>query len=571
MKSFLKYLLVLLSGFFILFLSIFLFITALTNTDPVVEDNSYLYLPISGTLPEYIAPNPFAELMGNWTLDLKKIRENLEKAAVDERINGVILNLGYIRAGYAKINELQHYIEEYKKSNKKIYAFLDFGSTKEYLLATSCDSIFMPESGNLFITGHGAGVTFYKGLFEKIGIQADFVHVGEFKDAPESYTESKMTSSQKLVLNNILDQFYENTINIISQKRNLASTKVNYLIQNISGFNGNDALQEGLIDAIYYKEDVVELLNYQDEAPNLLSAYTYSSVPISSLGIRTKSKIAVVHVSGTISAGNDVNDPILGKLAGSSTIVKNIKNAANSNSTKAIILRINSPGGSAIASDEIWKAVKEAVKIKPVVASVSDYGASGGYYIAMAADTIINNPLSLIGSIGIFAGKFSLENLYKKVGLGYELILRGKNAALFSTYSLWSKSERAIIQRLIDDFYKNFVTKVAESRNMTYKEVDNISQGRVWSGKQGVQNGLSDSTGTFYDALKFAKKMAGIEESESVRLSYYPREKDFITEFYNLISINNNKLQFLKESKSVFISRFQNMPLTLMPFVIEWN
>lgn len=571
MKSFLKYLLVLLSGFFILFFVLFIILFSITDKEPIIEDNSYLYIPINGTLPEYMAPSAFEELTRGATLDLKKIRENLEKAAIDQRINGVVLNLGFIQAGYAKINEIISYIDKYRESGKKIYAYMDFGLTKEYVLATACDSIFMPESSNLFVIGHGAGVTFYKGLFEKMGIQADFVHVGEFKNAPDSYTKSKMSDSQRLVLNNILDQFYENTVQTIAKRRNISVQVVDELIQNQSGFTGRSALENGLIDATLYKDEVADLLNYNNSKPILISANTYASVPISSLGLRKQSGIAVVHISGTISGGNDVNDPIFGKLAGSGTIVKNLQDATSSKSTKAIILRIDSPGGSAIASDEIWKAVKEASDKKPVIASISDYGASGGYYIAMGADTIISNPLSLIGSIGIFAGKFSSEKLYEKVGLGYERILRGKNAALFSTNSLWSKSERAIIQRLIDEFYQNFVTKVAESRRMSYEDVDKISQGRVWSGSQGFQNGLVDTSGTFYDAIKFAKKMAGIDKDESVRLSYYPKEKDFITEFYSLLSLKNNTLDILKETEYIFISKFQNQPLTLMPFIIEWN
>jgi protease-4 len=251
--------------------------------------------------------------------------------------------------------------------------------------------------------------------------------------------------------------------------------------------------------------------------------------------------------------------------------VNNIHSAAESNSTKAIILRIDSPGGSATAADQIWKAVMDAKQKKPVIASISDYGASGGYYIAMAADTIINDPVSIVGSIGVFAGKFSTEQLYKKIGLKEEQLLRGKNASLFSTNSLWSKSERAIIQRLIEDFYKDFVSKVATSRNMTYEETDEVAQGRVWTGDQAIEKRLIDLSGTFYDAISIAKEMANIKNTESVRLSYYPKEKDFFSELYNIISLTSGKLNFLIENESQLITKFQNKPLVLMPFIFEWN
>lgn len=571
MKSFLKYLLVLLSGFFILFFILFIFLIIISDTDPIIEDNSYLHMRISGSLPEYIAPNAFDEFSGRTSMDLKKIRDNLEKAAVDDRINGVVLDIGFLQTGYAKINELQKYITTYKQSGKKIYAFLEFGITKSYMVATVCDSIFMPPSSNLFLTGLGAGVTYYKGLFNKIGIQADFVHVGKHKDAPNSYTENKMPEDQRIVLDDILDQLYENVINTISENRNISKADVLNFIENKSGFTSKDALEDGLIDQALYEDELAELFNYYDSTPEKINGATYAAIPASSLDIRNESRIGVIHISGTIASGNDVDDPVMGKLAGANTIVNNINSAAKSSTTKAIIIRIDSPGGSALAADQIWKAVSNAADKKPVIASISDYGASGGYYIAMGADTLLNDPMSIVGSIGIYAGKFSTGQLYEKIGLKQERLLRGKNAALFSTNSLWSKSERAIMQRLIEDFYKDFVSKVATSRNMTFEETDKVAQGRVWTGYQAIQNGLTDEFGTFYDAVDVAKEMAGIDQEESVRLSYYPKEKDFFSELYSVISLNINKFKLFKETEFLFFTKFQNQPLALLPFVLEWN
>ncbi|NOG45677.1 MAG: signal peptide peptidase SppA [Calditrichaeota bacterium] len=543
----------------------------LSDSEPIIEDNSYLHMSIGGSIPEYVAPSSLEEFTGSSRLDLKKIRDNLEKAAVDDRINGVILNLGFLQTGYAKVEELQKLIDTYRESGKKIYAYLEFAMTREYLVAIACDSVFMPENSNLFITGVGSELTFYKGFFDKVGIQADFVHVGQFKNAPDQYTRDKISPAQSLVLNDILDQFYSFIITNIAERRNLSEDKVRDLINNQTGFTGKSALANGLVDGTSFKNEIVQILDYYNSPPAKISGQTYSSIPVSSLGLRTKSRIAVIHISGTISSGNDVDDPILGKLAGANTISQNIRSAAKSSYTKAIILRIDSPGGSAIAANIIWKAVKEASEKKAVVASISDYGASGGYYIAMAADTILNSPMSLIGSIGIYAGKFSTEGLYKKVGLGYERLHRGKNAGLFSTNSLWSNSERKVMQSLIEDFYKDFVTKVADSRGLTYDQTDALSQGRVWSGIQGYQNGLIDSTGSFYDAIDLAKKMAQIDEEESVRLSYYPKEKDFFTELYSMVSMNTSFNSILQQTETTLLTRFQNQPLALMPFLITWN
>lgn len=571
MKSFLKYLLVLLSGFIIIIIILLFFILSLAPSEPIIENNSYLSLTLNGSFPEYIAPSELDELTGELRLDLKKVRDNLEKAAIDERINGVILNLGFIQIGYAKINEIHSYINNYKKSGKKIYAYMDFGLTKEYLIATACDSIFMSENANLFLTGIGANVNFYKGLLDKIGVQADFVHVGNYKNAPDMYTRDSMSGFQKEVLNKILDQIYDNILQTIANKRNINIERVTYLINNKTGFTGKEALENGLIDGNLYKDAIPNLFNFKDESPSMISGEVYSAVPASSLKLRTKSKIAVIDISGTISSGDGSDDILVGKLAGSNSIVEDINHAANSKSIKAIILRIDSPGGSATASDYIWKAAKAAAGKKPVIASISDYGASGGYYIALAADTIIANPASLVGSIGVFAGKFSLEEFYKKIGLRNVSLKRGEHAGLFSIDRLWNKSERKIIQNLIEEFYKNFVSKVVESRNLNYQQADNVSQGRVWTGSQGRINGLVDSVGTFYDAEKLVKKMAGINANESVRLIHYPRKKNLFTELFNIIYSYSQSIELILETKIEFFRENQNQPLTLMPFIIEWN
>lgn len=572
MKSFLKYLLVLLSGYVILIVSVFIFIGIISDSEPLINDNSYLEMSLSGSIPEYVTPNPIEELTGvSNTLDMRKIRENFEKAAVDDRINGILLNIGFLQIGYAKVEELQKLINTYRLSGKKIYAYLELGLTRDYLVASACDSIFIPENSNLFLTGISSEVTFYKGFFDKIGVKADFVHIGEYKNAPDQYTRDQMSDTHREALNNILDQFYEFTINNISEYRNLDIGLVKNLINEKTGFTGKEALENNLIDGNAYKEDIVKLLKQQSDEPDRVNGATYAGIPISSLGIRNASRIAVINIVGTISSGNDVNDPIMGKLAGANTIAQNIKDAASSSSTKAIILRIDSPGGSAIAADIILNAIRNAAKEKPVIASISDYGASGGYYIAAGADTIISGQQSLIGSIGIFAGKFSLSGLYGKLGINSEQLKRGNNATLFSTQSLWSPSERQLMTHLLNEYYTNFVQVVASSRNSTYDDIDKIARGRVWSGYDGLKNGLSDTLGTFYDAVDAAKKMAHLADDESVRLSYYPREKDFFSELYSFVSLKVHTLNLLSELDLGVIEQFQNHPLALMPFTIEWK
>ncbi|MEJ2054980.1 MAG: signal peptide peptidase SppA [Calditrichaceae bacterium] len=260
----------------------------------------------------------------------------------------------------------------------------------------------------------------------------------------------------------------------------------------------------------------------------------------------------------------------MGQIAGANAVARNLKDVAGSRSVKAIILRIDSPGGSASAADIIWNAVRDAARKKPVIASVSGYGASGAYYIALSADTMITNPGSLVGSIGIFAGKFNIENLYNKLDINNVILNKGDNAGFFQISKPWSKEQRQIIYRLINDFYQNFLNKVSDSRGLTVEEVDELAQGRVWLGEEAIEKGLFDLSGNFYTAVETAKKMAGIDSSESVRLVYYPKRKSFLGELFSSIHAEwtgNDilKLKFLLK----YIGQIQNKPLALMPFRIN--
>ena len=360
----------------------------------------------------------------------------------------------------------------------------------------------------------------------------------------------------------------------IAQSRNLQSAEVDRLINIQTAFTGKEARRSGLTDGTAYKNELLEKFNIYGRRQKKISGTDYARVPASELDIRNKSRIAVINLSGVISSGSDSEQPYLGKILGASTAVKNLQRAAASKSIKAIVLRIDSPGGSATASDEIWQAIRAAAKKKPVIASVSDYGASGGYYIAMAADTIIVNPNSLVGSIGIYAGKFNVAGLYEKLGLKSESVGKGDNAGLFSLMQPWTKREKEVIKRLIKDFYDNFLEKTAQARNLSVGQVDLLGRGRVWTGSEAVQNHLCDASGYFYSALKIAKERAAIPGDESVRLIYYPREKSLLNQvlsgisirvFYNK-EINNPALQAIR-----FLRKIQNRPMAILPYRISWN
>ncbi len=577
MKSFLKWFAGVVVVLIVLFAGFIFFISYFISSEVSVSDNSYLHINLSGPLSEYKAPDPMGEALGKVSFDMKKFRECLEKAKVDDRINGILLEIGFLQTGYAKIQEIHHLITEFRTSEKKIYAYLgpDIAFTKDYYIATACDSIFIAPTANLFITGVHGEVTFYKEFFEKIGIEAEFQQIGKYKNAPDVYTRKKMSPEQREVLKELIDQYYEDIISTISENRDLTAKKVEEIIDSKSGFTGMEALKDGLADACAYENEMPEKFNLYGESPVKIYGTDYSQVPISSLDIRNKRKIAVINCEGTINSGSDSEQPYFGKILGANTVVKDINHAAESKFIKAIILRINSPGGAASASDEIWNAIHNASKKKPVIASLSDYAASGGYYIALAADTIITAPNSLVGSIGIYAGKFNTVKLYDKLGLKNEFEGRGQNSGLFSVLKPWTEQEKDIIHRIIKNFYVNFVEKTANARRLSYDQVDKLGRGRVYTGSAATSNKLCDAEGYFYTAVQAAKQMAGIDPDESVRLIYYPKEKSLLSQILNEFSAKITFLNRLNEYQAIqmvnLIEELQNRPLALLPFRISWK
>ncbi len=571
MKTFLKWFIGIIIVFSLLIFAGYIVLSSLFSNEPVVPSHAYLSIRLSGTLSEYLPPDPISEALGESELDLKKIRDDLEKARIDKRVKGVVFEIGMLETGYAKLQELRFLIGEFRKSGKKVYAFLgpDVALTKDYYLATACDSIFMPPAANLFLTGIRSEVTFYKDFFKRFGVQAQFVHIGKYKNAPDSYTRNTMSPAQKEVLEDIISQFYSELVQAISEARHISETEADRLIQHQSGFSGQGALKAGLVDQLGFSEDVVALFKKKDDKIRKLSAEEYARVPASSLKIRNKSRIAVVNCVGIIAGGSDSNVPLLGRVMGSASTISNIKRAARSRSIKAIILRIDSPGGSASASQNIWHAIKEASRKKPIIASVSDYGASGGYFLSMAADTMIAAPNSLVGSIGIFAGKFSFKNLYDKLDLNSEAVQKGRHADLFSVLQPWDGEEERMMQALITDFYREFVQRVAESRGMTFEAVDHLARGRVWTGREAARNGLFDRTGYFYSALQAAKKMAHIDSSQSVRLVYYPRRRSMFREVLSNLQVLTSASGNAFARFSHFIEQIQNKPLALLPFQMK--
>jgi protease-4 len=569
MKKFVKWLLIISGIFFIFLVGIYFVLTSLFDTEPEIDANSYVELNLGGYIKEYETQESLGDLFWEAPMDMQKIRQVLKMAAVDDRINGVLVNINFLQVGFAKLQELQQLIDEYRHSGKPIIAYLEFAMLRDYYLATACDSICMPPSGNLLIPGISAEVTFYKGLLSKVGIEADFEHIGKYKNAPDIYTEQTMTDAHREVIDEILDNRYQDVVSVISQRRGIEKAEVIHLLENISGFTVEEAREHGLIDGYRYPETLSDFFISNDEQPSRISASTYAEISPSDVGLAKGPRVAVIYCEGTIAGGEDGSDLFLDEIVGADRVVRNLQSAAKSRSIKAIILRIASPGGSAFASDMIWHAVIEARKQKPIIASISDVGASGGYYIAMAADTVVAQTASLIGSIGIYAGKFSMEKLYQKLDLKTIRLARGKNAAIFSLHSKFSPSERKVVQKLINDFYITFVKNVAECRDKTYQDIEQIASGRVWSGREGLAYGLIDTLGGMDVTLALVKKRLALDESDDLRLVYYPRKRTFFEQIIKNIAIFDKNIAGMVREREIFLERYQAKPLALMPFQID--
>jgi protease-4 len=572
MRKFLTWFFIVLAVFIVIIAIVIIFISSFFNTEPVVPAHGYLAMQMSGDLPEYKPPDAIEEYLQGSYLDLKKIRQSFKYAAVDKRISGVLLEIENVQVGMAKLHELRQLIGDFRQSGKKVLAVLNVALTRDYYLATACDSIFLQPEGALLLTGFRAEVSFYKDLLGKLGIEADFEEVGKYKNAPDIYTRSDMADAEREVLNSILDNRYADLLSTIAGSRNLPETDIKNMIDNITTFTPTLALRYKLIDGIKYSDQVREIFTSgRPGKVSKISAAEYANISPSSLGFGGGARLALIYCQGAIMEGEDGEDPIFGSTMGASRVIRNLKQAADSRSVKAIILRIDSPGGLATAADEIWHAIMEAKKEKPVVASISDVGASGGYYIAVAADTILVQSPTLIGSIGVYIGKFSLKELYEKIGVNVTTLQRGKNAGLLSLQNKFSDSERKAIRRIIESSYAGFVTKVADSRGKSYEEVDRLAQGRVWTGQQGLELGLADTLGGLDEAIRIAKKMAGIKAGARVQISVYPKSKSLLNQIFRFLTQTSQVMKNPLGELENYCQKLQTRPLYLLPYVISIN
>lgn len=506
---------------------------------PSVPDNSVLVLSVSGSLPDYVAEEPLAKAFGiAQQQSFTSLMTQLRKAKVDGRIQAVLLKIDFPDIGWAKADEFRDAVAEFKTSGKPVYAYMEIGTNKEYYLATAADKIFVPPTGDIYINGFAAEAMFYKGSLDKLGIEADVIQIGpKYKNAPDRYTKKEMGEGQREVTNALLDEYFSRFTSAIAQSRKKSVDDVKALVDN-APYNAVKAKELGLVDDAFYPEqveaDLRSRLGYGADAElRKVTGGSYREIPSDSLGLNNGEKIAVIYASGAINIGRSSNGPLNGEMVGSDTMVDAIDDAADDKAVKAIVLRIDSPGGSALASDLMWHSIENAKAKKPVVVSMSDVAASGGYYIACNANKIVAEPSTVTGSIGMFMGKPVMKGLYDWLGVSSEYIMRGKNAGIFRETEHFTPEEK---QKMTDQanivYYDNFVPKVAKGRNKTNDEVNALGQGRVWTGTQAKGNGLIDEFGGMEKAISVAKELAGLPADKDVRRVVFPAPRPLLEAWF---------------------------------------
>ncbi|HUF03344.1 MAG TPA: signal peptide peptidase SppA [Aridibacter sp.] len=498
---------------------------------PSVPENSVLMLKVAGELPDYAADDPAADLLGiPQAQSFSSLLTQLRKAKADKRIGAVLLDIEFSGLGWGKADELRRAIKDFRSSGKPIYAYTELGTNKEYYIASAAEKIFMPPTGDIYITGFAANAMFYRGSLDKLGIEPEVIQIGKYKNAPDAYTRKEMSEGQREVLNAVLDDLYGRLVSSIAEDRKLSAERVREIIDN-APYNAVQAADKrvGLIDGAKYRDEVYEELHKRlgyakEDELRKIGAGSYKQVPAESLGLNSGERIAIIYASGAISTGKSSNSPFGSQTIGSDTIVEAVNLAAADETIKAIVIRVDSPGGSALASDLMWHAIEKAKAKKPVVVSMADVAASGGYYIACNANKIVAEPSTITGSIGVFLGKPVLKGFYDWIGVSNEYILRGKNAGLFRETEKWTDDERAKFQEQANNiYYDNFVPKVAKGRNMSTEKVDSIGQGRVWTGSQAKANGLIDEFGGLEKAIEIAKSLAKLPADKDVKRVVLPK------------------------------------------------
>lgn len=559
MKQFFKFVFatmvgIILASIILIVVIIGLVVAARGDKHVEIDSDSILHIAFTREIPERTPYNPFSGLDflgldGDKTLGLNDILANIKRSKTDSNIKGIFLDESYMLSGQATTEEIRDALIDFKKSGKFVIAYSEAYSQSFYYLASVADKVYINPKGVFEFKGFSSQITFLKGALDKLGIEIQVIKVGKYKSAVEPLVLTKMSDANKLQVNSYLGSLYDHFLTGISTSRKISKDSLFDIANNYTIQSPEDALKYKLVDGLKYKDEILDELK---ERTGISAKKDLHSVEMAEYASNNstdngddddkktvKSQIAIVYASGEINGGDGDDNTI-----GSESISKALRKVRLDDHVKAVVLRVNSPGGSSLASDVIWREVMLTKKVKPIIVSMGDLAASGGYYISCAADSIIAEPNTITGSIGIFAIIPNLQKLFNdKLGLSFDGVKTGKYADLGDISRPLSPEEKAILQNSVNRGYGDFTKAVAEGRHKTQAYIDSIGQGRVWTGTQAVKLGLVDRLGTINDAIHSAAKKANITKYTVVP---YPDQKKGVFNKFGADISTQMKAHFVK-------------------------
>ncbi len=500
-----------------------------------VENNSVLILDFKGPVMERTLEDPFAKLKGETqVLGLKEILENIDKAANDDHIKGILLNLGSISAGSASKDEIRNALKAFQAKGKFIYSRADYYYNGNYYLASLADKIFLTPSGEMLFNGTAAEPMFYKGFLDKIGVEIQVIRHGRFKGAVEPFIKDKLSEENRLQIRQYKESLFNNLIRAVAADRKISEDEVRSIAYDMKIRSAEDAVNMHLVDQLAYTDQIYASIREklgmkEDETIKFISYSKYKDAPGKTKEGDVNNKIAVIYAQGEIQDGDGDDEHI-----GGASLSETMRKARLDDKIKAIVFRINSPGGSALASDIIWREVKLTAEKKPVIVSMGDVAASGGYYIAAPATYIFAEPSTITGSIGVFGMYPNARKLLNEhLGITTDTVKLGRYSDLGNASRPFTEDEKIIMQQFIEKVYDDFISRVADGRKKPKADVDSIAQGRVWAANDALNLGLVDKIGSIDDAVKLAAEKAGLS---SYRITRLPALKNPIEEMIKSLS-----------------------------------
>ena len=541
-NGFFKYVFASMLGFIFAYIAIFIVATGLflgivgvvaskyikDGKEKTLTKESVLFIELNTPIVERTEDNPFESVdffnADYFPQELRTVLQKIRAAKDDDKISAIYLNLSMMSSELSTLNEIRNALIDFKTSGKKIYAYSDLMTQGTYYLSSVADKIYIQPEGMLLLNGFNSEMVYLKGMFDKLSIQPKLFRAGDYKSAGEMFTRENMSEADRQQLEEYIFPIYTKFLKNIASSRNLKVEELKRIFDEFLIRKAEDALEYKLVDGLMYRDEFFDLLKKELNVKKLHLIKLNDYTPNLENDTDSDNKIAVIYAVGSINMGEGSAETI-----GDETLCKALRKARTDKDIKAIVLRINSPGGNSLPSDNIWREVKLAAKEKPFVVSMGNLAASGGYYIACPADTIITEPFTITGSIGVFGVVFNLQDFWKnKTGIAFDRVKTSPYADFGNPNRPILPEEELIIQSFVDDIYVEFKKKVSEGRGLDINYVDSIARGRIWSGEQAVKNGLADLIGNLDDAIRIAAEMADIKDYE---LSYLPKKHNPFSKF----------------------------------------